>query len=434
MRKNTMKNTIAFLLAGGEGKRLGALTGSRPKPLMPFAGKYRLIDFPLSNAANSRVRRLGILVQASQKSIMDYVENGESWGFHNPDAELKILPSRSDLRNNGRYRGTADAVRQNLDLIKNDASCDTVLILSADHVYKMDYQKMINFHRANRADVTLAITGVARQETRKLGIVHQDSNNRIVKWEEKPSHSQSTLASMGVYVFSKKFLVHALETCQGNDFGHHIIPFSCQTAKMFSYRFSGYWRDVGTPDAYWQSNMDLLAPRNKINPVKWRIKRNRLYSTARKNIKHKYIASCARVENSIISKKCILMGQVVNSIILPGVRIAKNTYIRNSIIMNNCIIESGSQIENTILCDDVFIGKNAIIGCAQDSFSNFVLAGSKENGLVVIGENISIKPGECVHKNSMLFSQLQYFEESHSSRLRERSLFGTELLDELILN
>ncbi|MBD3288520.1 NTP transferase domain-containing protein [candidate division KSB1 bacterium] len=428
-----MNKTIAFLLAGGNGRRFGALTLSRPKPLVPFALKNRLIDFPLSNATNSGVKRLGILVQSNQKSIIDYIGRGESWGFENNNDELMILSSGDCTGHNYKYRGTADAVRQNLNIIKNDPYIDTVLILAADQVYKMDYNELINFHRLYGADVTVATTNVSIRETHRFGIVGQDNFNRIVNWQEKPAGSTNTLASMGIYVFSRKFLIHALESTGGDDLGHHIMPFACQTARVCGFKFSNYWRDVGTPDTYWQSTMHLLDPGKGLNLDRWHIRSNYSFNNHNQRIKRKYVASCASVHNSMLSENSVIKGRIINSVVFPGARIAKNAYVRNSIIMSNCNIESNSRIENTILCDNVNIGKGSLVGCTRSS-SHFEMEEVSENGLVVIGENISLKPGECIHKNSMLSSQEQYEENSQIYKEDEQFFTRKELINQLILN
>ncbi|MEJ2052720.1 MAG: sugar phosphate nucleotidyltransferase [Calditrichaceae bacterium] len=398
-----MQNTIAFLLAGGEGTRLGDISKSIPKPLVPFAGRYRLIDFPLSNAMQSGIKRLGVLVQANQKSIIDYLNRGELWGFRRPDTELLLLPSKSGWGYNGNYRGTADAVRQNLDLVHDDPDCENVLILSSDHIYNMDYNKLLDFHKRHNADVTVSVIDVPLRDSNKFGIIHRDTNNRIVEWEEKPRHSTSRLASMGIYVFSKEFLTEALRKGEGHDFGHHVIPFAIRNASIYAYKFDGYWQDVGTPDSYWQASMDILNPSNNIFLEEWQIETNRYYNINLKDNKnnHGYIVSPAVISNSIISDHCEIEGRVFNSILFPGVRVAKKAEIRNSIIMNDCIIAPNSRVGNAILCNNVTIGKNTIISSSKSYIQKFSRIDSDINGLIVIGENTSIKPGQWINKNAV---------------------------------
>ncbi len=429
-----MDRTIALVLAGGEGKRLGAMTHTIPKPIVPFGGDYKLIDFTLSNALNSGVKRLGLLIQSNQDSIKKYVENGKSWGFLKQGKEFLVLTLQSSRGIPPQYCGTAGAVRQNLERIRNDPQCDTVLILAADHIYKMDYHELIKYHRTSGADVTVATTNVPQKENHKFGIVHIDERNRVVNWEEKPRNSVKTDASMGIYVFSKKYLIHALEQNSGSDFGHHIIPFACQNAKICSYRFSGYWRDVGTPDAYWQSNMDVLAPVSQIKLKNWNIKGNRHYDFSHRTCKRRYIASCAIVDNSIIADKCLIKGRVINSIIFPGVYIGKNAYVSNSVIMNNAMIAPNSRIENSVVCHGVNIGRGALIGSTYSPMTQVENIELPKNGLVVVGENISIKSGECIHKNSMLFTQMQYREYSDASLMEGNFFIKRNLNRQVVLN
>ena len=360
-----MNSTFVFLLAGGEGKRLGVLTRNRPKPLVPFAGQYRLIDFPLSNAANSGVQRMGILVQKSHRSIMEYVGTGKIWGLYQPKAKLLVLPPHTNGKSDAPYCGTADAVRRNMALIAENPDYETVLVLSSDHVYKMDYQKLIAFHRRRKADVTVGVTQVSAAEIFKFGIVHMDRRSKIIRWQEKPSHSSSTLASMGIYVFSKKFLMDVLEKCPGTDFGRHIIPFACQHANIYGYTFSGYWRDVGSPDAYWQANMDLLDAHKNIKIHKWNITTNPGAEWSIQQPTKSGVVYPAAYENSIISQNALLQGRALNSIIFPGVQIDKNVTVRNSIIMNDCVIAPNSLIANSILCDNVRVGEGSVVGMTQ---------------------------------------------------------------------
>ena len=414
-----MKNTVAFLFAGGEGKRLGAITYSKPKPLVPFAGKYRLIDFSLSNAANSGVRQLGVLVQAHQTSIIDYIEDGNPWGFRHPNSELRVLPPRTNNGNSGVYLGNADAIRRNMDFFNNDIDCDTVLVLSADHVHNMDYADLVNFHRWKNADVTVAITKEIRKHAQHFSILHQESSDRILEWHEKPCNVKNTFASIGIYVFSKKFLVNALETCQDIDFGYHIIPCAISKAKICGYRFNDYWSEVGTPDAYWRTSLDLLGRKHKIDLDKWRIRSNHDSFTQDEIIDQKYLKSNVCTENSIISENSSVQGKVFNSIIFPGVRIDRDACVSNSIVMTNCTVASNSLIENTILCDRVYVGDGALIGCTDCSSSPFEDADLMENGLVVIGPDVSLMARECIHRASMIFSQLDYVERRYPCNQRE---------------
>jgi glucose-1-phosphate adenylyltransferase len=296
----------------------------------------------------------------------------------------------------------------------------------------MDYNKILWFHHRNHADATVAVSRVEPQETHKFGIVHRDRNYRISGWEEKPRHTNSRLASMGIYVFSKSFLIRVLEENDGADFGKHIIPYVLRRGHTLAFKYSGYWRDVGTPDAYWQSTMDLLNPEKKIGLPSWNIKSNPHFAMESKNERNEFVSSSAVISNSLIAENCRIEGRIFNSIIFPGVRIGKNVDIRNSIIMRNCIIASHARIGNTIMCENVCVGKGALIGCTDAAVRDPETHGRKENGLVLIGENMLIKPEEWVHKNAMVYKR-KIIEQPHEQK-PVKTRFENNFSDDGMLN
>jgi len=268
-------NAAVFILAGGVGSRLGILAERRAKPAVPFAGIYRIIDFTLSNVMNSGIYRVGVLTQYQPLSLMDHLAGGAAWDMAGRSRGIRILPPATGRRDSDWYRGTADAVRQNLDYLKSQAAAET-LILSGDHIYCMDYGPLIAFHREQGARITVAVVEVGREEIRRYGAALADRSGRITGWEEKPVHPRSTLASMGVYVFDTDWLVDFLENNRsGLDFGHDVIPEALRTGeKLAAFPFSGYWRDVGTVEAYWRANMDVIAPANPVSPERWGVRPN----------------------------------------------------------------------------------------------------------------------------------------------------------------
>ncbi len=396
-----MNKTFIFLLAGGRGKRLGALTRSRPKPLVPFAGQYRLIDFPLSNAFNAGAKHLGILVQPDHTDIIEYFNQWTSAATRNKGLSWTALPALTSSKYPGRYFGTADAVRRNVKLFDDDPECQNILVLAADHIYKMDYNDIISYHRRKAADVTIAVTNVSTEQTFQLGIACCDHHNKIVDWQEKPVRADSTTASMGIYVFSKQFLLRALEKSPGHDFGHHIIPFAVQHAQCYAYTFNDYWRDVGTPGTYWQSVMDMLNTRRDIALNRWGIK-SVPSGALTAHFRTVYGHSNAQIEHSIVSTGCQLNGSISNSVISAGVRTGENVRIDNSIILDNCTIASNAAISNAVLCQGVYVGKNCSIGAGQNSSGQSKPGGPRENGPVIIDENVLIKPDENLIHSRLL--------------------------------
>ncbi len=389
-----MERTTGLILAGGVGSRLSVLATARAKPAVPFGGIYRIIDFSLSNAINSGLNHLGVLTQYKPLSLMEHIGNGEPWGFIGRTRGVKILPPRTGDKASDWYRGTADAVRQNLSFITDHDNCDTVLILSGDHIYHMDYSAMVRQHRETGADLTIAMMEVPLEDARHFGIAEVDDRMRIVSWEEKPAIPRSNLASMGIYVFSLKFLEEAFYQCSGVDFGKHIIPFAYENAKTYAWRFSGYWRDVGTIRAYWQANLDLLRPESGLQPERWQIYTNTDETSRVGDRPPSYVGRHAHVENSLISQGCMIDGTVINSVLSPGVWVQKNAIVRDSVVMNNCEVSAHAVVDRAIIDKNVVIHEGAHLGTGDITSPNQEFPQILEAGLSLVGKNASI-PKNC---------------------------------------
>ncbi len=396
-----MKKIIALILAGGEGSRLSVLAQARAKPAVPFGGIYRIIDFTLSNAANSGIHHIGVLTQYKPLSLMEHIGNGEAWGFFGRTRRIKILPPRTGKEDSDWYKGTADAVRQNLDFL-DSYEYDAVLILSGDHIYHMNYSDMVKFHRDRDADLTIATMRVPIEEARHFGIAQVDHHYRIIDWEEKPKKPRSNLASMGIYIFSRDFLHKAITKNAGTDFGKHIIPDACQNARTYAFPFSGYWRDVGTLKSYWQTNLDLLSPEAGIDPGKWKIYPNLDEKHRIGDRPPTFVSSNATVQNSLISHGCVIEGNVINSILSPGVYVQRDTVIKDSIIMSGCEIGVGARLERVILDKEVNIGEGACIG-EGEAVPNEEKPHLLEAGLTVIGKHAHIPRKAHIGKHCVIF-------------------------------
>ncbi len=389
-----MDRTVGLILAGGAGSRLGVLSQNRAKPAVPFGGIYRIIDFTISNAINSGLNYLGILTQYKPESLMTHLQNGDAWGLSGRTKCLKILPPSTGRKDSDWYRGTADAVRHNMRFIHNFEHCDTVLILSGDHIYHMDYSQMVDYHRQKAADVTIAAMTVPLEDAREFGIAEVDSKFKVTGWEEKPRHPRSNLASMGVYVFSLPYLERVFSENPGNDFGKDIIPHAMKTADTFIFPFYGYWRDVGTLKAYWQTNMDILDPKQPIDPEEWEI-----FTAVNEGARigdrpPTYIGAESNIENSLVSQGCIIEGEVINSVLSPGVWVQKDAVLQGCVLMNNCEIGEGAQLKKVIVDKEVRIGSKVSIGMSEDMRKNSSYPGLLQDGLTVIGKGAKI-PDRC---------------------------------------
>ncbi len=391
------KEMIAMLLAGGQGSRLGVLTAKVAKPAVAFGGKYRIIDFPLSNCINSGVDTVGVLTQYQPLRLNAHIGIGIPWDLDRNIGGVTVLPPYEKSGNSEWYTGTANAIYQNLDYI-DSYNPEYVLILSGDHIYKMDYEVMLDFHKANNADVTIATMPVPYEEASRFGIVLTDDDNRITEFEEKPENPRGNLASMGIYIFNWKILKEALIKMseQSNcDFGKHIIPYCHGKGdRMFAYEYNGYWKDVGTLSSYWEANMELIniIPVFNLYEEFWRI------YTKSDALPPQYISEYARVERSIIGEGTDVYGEVYNSVIGVGVTIEEGAVVRDSIIMKGTVIRKGTKVYKSIIAENVEVGEDVEVGIGDEAPSKL---DSKiyNSGLVTIGENSVIPPKVKIGKN-----------------------------------
>ncbi len=365
------KDCIAMLLAGGQGSRLMVLTEENAKPAVAFGGKYRIIDFPLANCVNSGIDTVGILTQYQPFELNNYIGNGQPWGLNRNFGGAFILPPYQRSKKTEWYKGTANAIYQNISFV-DKYNPENVLILSGDHIYKMDYKKMIKYHKEKDADCTIAVLDVPLSEASRFGIMNTDKKNKIVEFEEKPKVPKSTNASMGVYVFKwqvlRDYLINDEEDPESsNDFGKNIIPKMLGDGKsMYAYNFDGYWKDVGTIESLWEANMDLL---DKDGELKIKDSDFRIYAR-NYAMNSSTITKNAKVENSYITEGCTIEGQVKNSIISTGCTVGKNAVINKSVIMPGAVIKDGANIQYAIIGERTVVGKNAVIGENLDMKQN----------------------------------------------------------------
>ena len=364
MKQNNM---LAMILAGGRGSRLHELTNRVAKPAVSYGGKYRIVDFPLSNCANSGVDIVGVLTQYESVLLNSYVAAGGRWGLDARESGVFVLPPRekadADL---DVYRGTADAISQNIDFI-DKYSPEYLLVLSGDHIYKMNYDKMLDYHKEMNADATIAVIEVPMKEASRFGIMNTDGNGRIVEFEEKPEHPKSNLASMGIYIFNWKLLRKLLLADMKNpesshDFGKDIIPTMLADEKtLFAYKFKGYWKDVGTIDSLWEANMDLLDKNNALdlNDPAWKIYTEDVTALPQ------YIGADAVVDRAFITQGCIVDGTVKNSVLFTGAKVAEGAQVIDSVLMPGAEVAEGAVVTRTLVADGVKIGKNAVVGSAD---------------------------------------------------------------------
>lgn len=378
------KQCVAMLLAGGQGSRLGILTSDMAKPAIPFGGKYRIIDFPLSNCTNSGIDVVGVLTQYQPLKLNAYIGSGSPWDLDLAHGGVYVLPPYVKGKQGEWYSGTANAIYQNMQFIEQ-FNADYVLILSGDHIYKMDYNDMLRFHIQNKADCTIAVREVPWEEASRFGLMHTDENNMIDEFEEKPAHPKSNKASMGVYIFTwdklRKYLKEDADNPQSsNDFGKNIIPNMLRDQqRTFAYAFNGYWKDVGTIESLWEANMDLLTLPMPIDlyDKKWRI-----YGRNPGMAPH-FIADGASVGNSLITEGCEVYGKVDHCVIFAGVTIMEGATVRDSVLMPGCVVERGAQIRRAILAEGAVIGAGATVGEATGD-------------IAVVGANVRLRAGEAV--------------------------------------
>ena len=391
---------IAMLLAGGQGSRLGVLTSNVAKPAVAFGGKYRIIDFPLSNCINSGIDTVGVLTQYQPLRLNTHIGIGIPWDLDRNNGGVTILPPYEKSDNSEWYTGTANAIFQNLRYMES-YNPEYVLILSGDHIYKMDYEVMLDFHKANNADVTIATMPVPIEEASRFGIVIADEDKKISDFEEKPENPRSNLASMGIYIFSWPVLrdaLIALQDQQSCDFGKHIIPYCFNNDKrLFAYEFNGYWKDVGTLGSYWEANMELidLIPEFNLYEEYWKI------YTKSDTIEPQYIAPEGHVERSIVGEATDVYGYVENSVIGSNITIGRGTVIRNSIIMNDAVIGDNVTIDKAIIAEGCKIGDGVVIGFGKEA-PNKLNENVYSFGLATIGEDSVIPEGVKIGKNTAI--------------------------------
>lgn len=394
------KEMIAMLLAGGQGSRLGVLTQKVAKPAVSFGGKYRIIDFPLSNCINSGVDTVGVLTQYQPLRLNAHIGIGIPWDLDRNVGGVTVLPPYEKSKGSDWYTGTANAIYQNLEYMES-YNPEYVLILSGDHIYKMDYEVMLEYHKANNADVTIAAMPVPMEEASRFGILITDEANKITEFEEKPAHPRSNLASMGIYIFSWKALKESLLKLSdepGCDFGKHIIPYCHSEGKrIFAYEYNGYWKDVGTLGSYWEANMELIdiIPEFNLYEEYWKI------YTKSDRIPPQYISPEAQVGRCIIGEGAEISGQVINSVVGPGVIIEKDAVVKDSIIMRDTVIGAGVYMEKAVVAEDVVIGAGAKLGVGEFAPSKYDPK-VYQFDLVTIGEHSVIPEGVEIGKNTAI--------------------------------
>lgn len=392
------KECVAMLLAGGQGSRLYVLTQHMAKPAVPFGGKYRIIDFPLSNCVNSGIDTVGVLTQYQPLVLNEYLGNGQPWDLDRIHGGVHVLPPYQSALGASWYKGTANAIFQNIPFVDR-YDPDYVLILSGDHIYKMDYAKMLAFHKEKKADCTIAVLQVPMEEASRFGIMTADEEGTIVDFEEKPKEPKSDLASMGVYIFSWKKLKQYLiedenDADSSKDFGKNIIPAMLGAhEKMVAYPFEGYWKDVGTLDSLWEANMDLLNPNVPLElyDPDWKI-----YSRNPVMPPH-YISAMANVQNSMVTEGCSVYGTVDFSVLFAGVTIEEGAVVRDSIVMPGAVIKKNSIVEYAIIGEDVVVEENAVIGARPEMIDD-----KSQWGIAVIGPDATIPAGTVVKPKQMV--------------------------------
>ena len=393
-------NVVAMLLAGGQGSRLGVLTKNIAKPAVPYGGNYRIIDFPLSNCVNSGIYTVGVLTQYQPLELNDYIGNGQPWDLDRQNGGVHVLSPYEAMGSKEWYKGTANAIYQNINFIEK-YNPEYVVVLSGDHIYKMNYANMIDFHEKNNADCTIAVLEVPWEEASRFGILATDENNKIYEFAEKPAEPKSNKASMGVYVFSwdklRKYLIEdESNPDSANDFGKNIIPMMLEAGeRMFAFPFAGYWKDVGTIDSLWEANLDIINPNVDLDlsDPSWKI-----YSKTPASPPH-YIGKNAKVENSSVSEGCEINGEVDYSVVSSNVTIEADADVRYSVIMPGAVIKKGAKVYYSIIAESAVIEENAKIGEIPE-----LLNKPEDWGIAVIGAGATIKSGTHIEPGRMINS------------------------------
>lgn len=393
------KECVAMLLAGGQGSRLYTLTEKTAKPAVPFGGKYRIIDFPLSNCVNSGIDTVGVLTQYQPLELNEYIGNGQPWDLDRTFGGVMVLPPYQKNKSADWYKGTANAIYQNLAFLDR-YDPEYVLVLSGDHIYKMDYSAMLDFHKKTEADCTIAVLNVTLEEASRFGIMNTDEAGRVYEFEEKPKKPKSTKASMGIYIFKypklKHYLIEDEKTAgSANDFGKNIIPNMLAAGeKLYAYPFSGYWKDVGTISSLWEANMDLLGecPAFNLHDRSWRIFSRNAAEPAQ------FLGEGSVTENCLISEGCEIYGSVKNSVLFHGVTVEKGAEVSDSVIMGNVTVRAGAKIANAIVAENAEVGEDAVVGDGREPGRNIAILGTGlslpkgmriDGGLMVNAEKLS---------------------------------------------
>ncbi len=400
------ENALVLLLAGGVGSRLNLLVETRAKPAVPFGGLYRIIDFSLSNVMNSGLTRVGVLTQYKPLSLMNHIRGGGAWDLTGRSRGAVILPPRTGSKDSDWYKGTADAVRRNIDFIESNPS-EEVVILSGDHIYHMDFDAMLEYHRSKKADVTVGMMVVPKSEIHQFGAGITNDDNRIVDWEEKPQIPRTNLASMGIYVFDRDYLLRTLSRNKDEiDFGMHILPWAIENDNVFAYPFYGYWRDVGTIQAYWEANMDMLNPESGLTPQKWQIRTNTEADGSMFDRPPARYTNTAKVTNSMISTGCVIKGEVINSILSPGVRVEEGAIIKDSILFKDCIVRKGAQVDLVVSDKRVEFGEGSVTGLGENhDIVNRLYPKHLYTGITLVGDKAIIPPGKRIGRNCIIRCQ-----------------------------
>jgi len=401
------KEALVLILAGGVGSRLNILVQKRAKPAVPFAGIYRIIDFSLSNVMNSGLKKVGVLTQYKPLSLMNHLGMGEAWDFTGRRRGVTILPPRTGEKESDWYHGTADAVRRNLDFLAANPA-EEVVILCGDHIYHMDFDAMIEYHRSKSADVTVAMMVVPKSEMHQFGSGIVDKHDRIIEWEEKPKNPRTNLASMGIYVFDYKYLLDTLIRDKSEiDFGMHILPRVITEDNVFAYPFYGYWRDVGTIQAYWEANMDVLKKESGISPQRWEIRTNiETEGRPADRAPARFGATC-QLKNCMVSAGSNIQGTVINSVLSPGVVVEEGAIVKNSILFEDCIIRKGATVDLAILDKRVRVGANAIVGFGENfTIVNQLKPSHLYTGITLIGKGAVVPADQKIGRNCVVNSNI----------------------------
>ena len=392
------KEMITMLLAGGQGTRLYVLTKEVAKPAVPFGGKYRIIDFPLSNCVNSGIDTVGVLTQYRPLELNSYIGNGQPWDLDRMNGGVYILPPYVKDKEGQWYKGTANAIYQNIKFIER-YDPEYVLVLSGDHIYKMDYSKMLAFHKEKNADATIAVLDVPVEEASRFGIMNTNADDSIYEFEEKPKHPKSTKASMGIYIFNwkklREYLINDEKDPQSsNDFGKNIIPSMLNNGeRLFAYQFDGYWKDVGTIDSLWEANMDLLNPKVNINLSgdQWRI-----YARNEPHPPH-FIREKADIAESLITEGCDINGKLWYTVLFSGVTVEEGAELNSAVVMKNTVIKKGAIVKYAIIAEDAVIEEGAVVGDDPCNYSD-----PSEWGIAVVGRGAVVKKGQVVRPKEMI--------------------------------